>query len=106
MTADPYAQLAAMLERQLELAGHGRWEELQVLGDACATLIAQLPAVPPASAAAELRRASLIQARLEIELARGHQALLAASAAIDSGRRALDGYAPAAQRPQHISTDA
>ncbi|HEY1450412.1 MAG TPA: hypothetical protein VGF47_05615 [Solirubrobacteraceae bacterium] len=54
---DPYAALAALSERQLELACEGRVQELAQLTDDWEQLTLGLPAQPPASARAALEHA-------------------------------------------------
>lgn len=101
----PYEQLIELLSQELELAGEGRFQELADANAARAALIASLPAAPPASAREPLERAALMQARLDIELQRGKEALLLALRELQRASRAARGYAPAPRKPR-ISTSA
>jgi hypothetical protein len=100
MTADdcaPYRQLIELIERDLSLAGEGRYEELAASGAERQALLSTLPSTPSASARDLLERASLIQKRLNIELLRGRDELLAAAGLVERGRQTARGYTP----PQH-----
>jgi hypothetical protein len=102
---EPYDRLLELLERQLKLAGEGRFEELAELGSAFEELRATLPQTPPPEAAGALTRAGLMQQRLDIELARGKEALLHALGELQRAHRAARGYAPPRRGPR-ISTSA
>lgn len=93
--AGPYEQLAALLERELELAGERRLEELLAVRDTRAELQQSLPAAPPPSAREALERSLLLHKRVEIELQRVREALLMELEQVQRGQRAARGYAPA-----------
>jgi hypothetical protein len=96
----PYDALVEMIERELELAGQGRFDDLAELAASREAFRASLPATPPASARAALERANLMQQRLEIELLRGREAVLLELAEIERGRRMARGYGPRPQAPR------
>ena len=48
--AAPYEAIVRLAERELELAGEGRYEEIAQLGRERAQLLAALPAAPPSIA--------------------------------------------------------
>jgi hypothetical protein len=103
--AAPYEKLLELIEHELQLAGEGRFEELE---QAAATRVAHvdtLPATPPVSARSALERAVLMQQRLTIEVLRGREALLLAVAAVERGKRAASGYAPP-RRHDRVSASA
>lgn len=100
MSADEraaYLQLIELIERDLSLAGEGRYDELVASDPERQELLRTLPSTPPAGARDLLERASLIQKRLNIELLRGRDELLAATGQVERGRRTARGYTP----PQH-----
>jgi hypothetical protein len=97
MSADdtaPYEALARSIERELELVGEGRFDELAQLHAERAALITTLPAVPPAHARPALQRAALMNKRVEIEILRCREALLLDLASVERVGRAARGYAP------------
>ncbi len=97
MTPDeraPYLKLIELIERDLSLAGEGRFDELVAAGAEREAFIRTLPATPPASARDLVERASLIQKRLTIELLRGRDELLAASGQVERGLQTARGYTP------------
>ncbi len=98
--ADPYEHLLALISDELRLAGEGRFEELAQANATRTQLIATLPATPPASARETLQRAALMQERLNIELARGKEALLAALRELQLAQRTARGYAPPPRGPR------
>ncbi len=102
---DPYERLLALISDELRLAGEGRFEELAQANEARAALIASLPPTPPASARDTLERAALMQERLNIELARGKEALMVALRELQLAQRTARGYAPPPRGPR-ISTSA
>lgn len=109
MTADeraPYLKLIALIERDLSLAGEGRFEELVAADAERQALISTLPATPPASARDLLERASLIQKRLTIELLRGRDELLVAAGQVERGRQTARGYTPPIARVPRIAESA
>ena len=94
-----YAQLAALAELELELALDGRIDELTEVHARRATLIASLPAVPPRSAEAHLRRAAVAQEGTTAALATAARAIRAQIAHLERGRSAVAAYRPAVQAP-------
>ena len=109
MSADeraPYLQLIALIERDLSLAGEGRYEELVAADAERQALIDTLPAAPPAAAGDLIERASLIQKRLGIELLRGRDELLAATGQVERGRQTARGYTPPRNRVPRIAESA
>ncbi len=46
-TLDPYTAILELSERELELAGMGRIDDMHALGEEWRALVAQLPARPP-----------------------------------------------------------
>ncbi len=101
-----YERLIELIERDLALAGEGRFEELVEADAERQELVRALPGTPPAGARDLLERASLLQKRLSIELLRGRDELLAAAGALERGRRTARGYAPPRQRPPRIAESA
>ncbi len=102
----PYQTLAGMIERELELVGDGRFDELERLQAAREALVATLPATPPACARAALERCALMQQRVTIEALRRREAVLLALAKVERARRAARGYAPARTRTPRVSASA
>jgi hypothetical protein len=104
--AAAYETLARSLERELELIGDGAYDELEALHAERATLIAGLPATPPASARPALQRAALMSKRVEIEILRRREALLLEAAHVGRVERTARGYAPAAENRPHVQATA
>lgn len=104
--ADPaapaYERLAALIERQLQLAGERRLDELEAVARAAARLQESLPATPPAAARPSLERCARLHRRLEIELLRVREALLLELAQLHRAQRAADGYAPARRNGRRV----
>ena len=99
---EPYLQLIGLIERDLSLAGEGRYDELVAANAERQALISTLPATPPAAARDLLERASLIQKRLNIELLRGRDQLVAATGVVERGRRTARGYTPPIDRVPRV----
>ena len=93
-TDDPYQQLAALIELELQLVAERRFDELLALKRRRAELQASLPASPPATAGPELQRCALLHRRVEIELLRVREAVLEELAGVRHAQRAASGYAP------------
>src|SRR5579871_2344336 len=93
--AAPYEALARSIERELELIGEGRFDELSTLHSERGALLAALPEVPPQEARPALQRAALLNKRLEIEILRYREALLLDLANVELVARTARGYAPA-----------
>jgi hypothetical protein len=104
--AAPYETLVAMIERELELAGAGRFEELERVNAERTTLMATLPDVPPACARPALERAALMHKRFAIDLLRGRESMLVAVSELERARRAARGYTPAGHRRPRFSASA
>jgi hypothetical protein len=99
--AAPYEQLARSLERELELLGFGRLDELDALHAERAAVLATLPPTPPASARSALQRAQLTLKRVEIEIIRRREAIVLDLAQLERVRRTARGYTPpSANRPR------
>jgi len=104
--AQPYEALARSLERELELIGEGAHDELAALHAERAALLDGLPAVPPAEARPALQRAALMNKRLEIEILRRREALLAQAANVGRVERTARGYAPTVGNHPHVQATA
>ena len=104
--AQPYETLARSLERELELIGDGAVAELATLYAERAALLETLPAVPPAEARPALQRAVLMNKRVEIEILRRREALLADAANIERVERTARGYAPPLESRPHVQATA
>jgi hypothetical protein len=102
----PYEALARSIERELELIGQGRFEELAVLHAERATLLEGLPSVPPPCARPALQRAALLGKRVEIEILRYREALLLDLANVELVARTARGYAPAREPTTHVQATA
>jgi hypothetical protein len=92
--AAPYETLARIVERELELIGEGRLDELVALKAERAALVATLPERPPASARPALERAALMQRRVAIEIMRRREAVVLELSRLEQVRRTAEGYAP------------
>ena len=104
--AAAYEALARSIERELELIGEGRLEELAALQAERAGLIDSLPAVPPDWARPALQRAALMNKRAEIEILRRQEALLLEAANIERVDRTARGYAPPLEPRPHVQATA
>ena len=102
----PYERLADSFERELELVGEGRLEELAQLAADREALIATLPATPPASARTALERAQLTSTRVMIEIVRRRDAIVAELGRVAQADRTARGYAPKRPRRLHIDASA
>jgi len=89
---DPYEALAELADRELELAGLGRYDAVLALARERDAIIARLPASPPPHARATLERAALTQERVSIELMRGQAQILFGLRRIEHVRRVARGY--------------
>lgn len=97
-TLDPYAAILELSERELELAGMGRIDDMHALGEEWRALVAQLPAQPPLEARPLLERAALAHERTHVELLRLREAMLCDLRATARASRAAHGYARASRR--------
>jgi hypothetical protein len=94
VAAAPYAALAELLERELDLVRAGSVEQLTELHAAQAALRDCLPAVPPAAARFELERCRDLQGRVQEELLAVRAALLVQLRRVGHAQRAARGYQP------------
>jgi hypothetical protein len=99
-TLDPYAAILELSERELELAGMGRVDDLHALGEEWRALVAELPAHPPEAARPYLERAALVHELTHIELLRLREAMLCDMRTTARASRAAHGYA--LQERRHI----
>jgi hypothetical protein len=104
--AAPYEALARSIERELELIAEGRLDELAALHTERAALIGSLPATPPSGARPALQRAALLNRRVEAELLRHRDALLADVATVEQVGRTARGYAPPRDARPHVQATA
>jgi hypothetical protein len=104
--AAPYERLADSFERELELVGEGRLDEVAQLAADRDALIASLPAAPPASARPALERAQLMSKRVAIEIVRRRDAIVAELGRVAQADRTARGYAPKRPRRLHIDASA
>ena len=98
---DPYSALAALSERQLELASEGRVQELQQLAEDWQRLTLELPAEPPASARAALERAMALHISTGEVLLELRRCTLDALRTSAQASRTAQGYAQVAQTSVH-----
>ena len=101
-----YEALARSIERELELIGEGRFDELAALQTERARLIESLPASPPDWARPALQRAALINKRAEIEILRRREALILDAANLQLVDRTARGYAPPVEQRPHVRATA
>jgi hypothetical protein len=101
----PYEALAELIERELELLGESRLQELAQLKLARTELLQSMPATPPAAAREMLERCVVLQQRVRIEILRVREAVLLELVQLECVRRTAEGYAPRRTR-QRISTSA
>ena len=104
--AAPYEKLARSIERELELVSEGRFAEVLSLQAERDALIARLPDIPPAGARPALKRAALMQKRVELEFSRQREALLQALGRVEQVRRTARGYAPPRQARSRVRATA
>jgi hypothetical protein len=88
----PYAALRRLAERELELAGEGRYNEMAQLGCQRAQIVASLPPRPPAAARDILERALALQRRVTIELFHRRERVLLSLRRVEHSKRAARGY--------------
>ncbi|MGH2875832.1 MAG: hypothetical protein ACRDNJ_15075 [Solirubrobacteraceae bacterium] len=101
-----YEWLATLLERELQLAGERRFDELAQIAGERAALQRELPAVPPPGAREALERCTRLQKRVEIELVRVREALLAELDQVGRAQRAAHGYAPPRHSGRRVTASA
>lgn len=92
--AEPYARLAELLERELDLVRAHSIEQLAELHAAQAALRDALPASPPPDARRELDRCRDLQRRVEQELLGLRESLLVQLRGVRHAQRAARGYQP------------
>jgi hypothetical protein len=90
---DPYSALLELTEREHALVVAGAWEELADVDAERRTVLAGLPASPPAGAAREaLARASEVQAATTVLLTAQVGELRRSLGHMAQGRTAVQGY--------------
>jgi len=91
-SSDPYEQLLALSECELEHAGRGEFGELAAIAAEREAIIAALPPTSPAEARPTLVRIALANERVSIELQRGREQVLFALRRVVLARRTAQGY--------------
>jgi hypothetical protein len=104
--AAPYEALAELSERELELLGEGRLEELADLWRVRDALIETLPETPPASAGAALERCALMHKRVQVEIVRVQEDVLRELAKVRRAQRMAHAYGAAGRRGPRFSASA
>lgn len=104
--AEPYEALASLIERQLQLVGERRFDELRTLDLIREELLEALPDAPPAAARHSLERCSQLHKRVEIELLRVREMLLLELGQVQRAQRAAHGYAPVRRDGRRIVASA
>jgi len=102
---DPYERLAAIAEQELALVSAFALErvgELVALAQQRTTLVASLPARPPASARAALARAAALQERTTAALSVLVAELGRDLNGVDRARRAARGYGMGLPEPRPV----
>ena len=103
---EPYEALASLIERQLQMVGERRFDELHTLDLIRDELLDALPDTPPAGARQALERCSKLHKRVEIELLRVREMLLLELSHVQRAQRAAHGYAPVRRDGLRIVTSA
>lgn len=101
-----YDQLASLIERELQLVGERRFDELEGVSEARAALQRALPRRPPRGAREQLERCARLHKRVEIELLRVREMLLLELAQVGRAQRAAEGYAPRPRSGRRIAASA
>lgn len=96
----PYEAIVRLAERELELAGEGRYDEIAQLAHQRAQLLATLPTPPPSSARDPLERALMVQRRVTIELLRQQEEVLLGLRRVELSRRTARGYGDSLGAPR------
>lgn len=102
---DPYERLAALAEQELALVqafALDRVGELVALAQERTTLVASLPARPPAAARAPLARAAALQERTTAALSVLVAELGRELGGVDRARRAARGYGMGLPEPRPV----
>lgn len=102
----PYEELAALIERELELVHDRRFDELLALKRTRTELQAALPAVPSPGARPALERCMRLHKRLEIEFVRVRETILMELDQVRLGQRTARGYAPMRRDGRRVLTSA
>jgi hypothetical protein len=92
--SDPYAELAALAERELELVSAGAYDGLPALQAERDALVASLPESPPAAARDSLERAARLQQQVSAALSAAIGDVGGEIERVGRGRTAVRGYAP------------
>ena len=92
----PFRKLIKMIERELELAGQGRGEELQAEVLKTGAYMSTLPQPAPESAIPLVLRAQALRARVTIEAERLRESIAVRRTALKRSRRMARTYAPPA----------
>jgi hypothetical protein len=107
-SAAAYDAIIRLAERELELAGEGRYAEVRQLSRQSAQILAGLGPIRPPGARDALERALALQRRISIELLRHREAILINARRIELSKRAAHGYGsslPAALNRPRIRVD-
>jgi hypothetical protein len=104
--AAPYEAIVRLAERELELAGEGRYDEIAQLARERAQLLAALPAAPPSIAREALERALEVQRRVTVELLHRHEEVLLGLRRIELSRRTAREYGDPIGAPRGNRLDA
>lgn len=99
-----YDVLAAVAERELELARAGRWDDLRRLQQDRERLIGDLPQRPPWSAREALAQAAAAQEATSAVIDEHVRDARAALGVIARGRTAIGRYSPVAARSRVDAT--
>jgi hypothetical protein len=95
---EPYAEIVALAERELALAGNGEIDGLSSLAGEWERLTRGLPDSPPPAAAPLIEQAAFLNKRARIELNRLRETLLGDLTKVTHASRAGQGYAPSSRR--------
>jgi hypothetical protein len=93
-----FSRLVALAERELGMVQRGELDSLPSLWDERRQLVAELPPVPPADAAAHLERAAELQGRTTALLEEHLDATGAELRRLVRGRAVMHSYAPQVER--------
>lgn len=100
----PFQKLIKLIERELELAGQGRVQELQDAVTKTRAYMETLPSPAPASALPLVERAKALRGRVTIEAERLRESIELSRTALRRSRRVARRYAP--PRVNRYSTSA
>ena len=100
MSLEPFHAIVALAEAECELAETGRVEELELLQEAWAARLAELPVARTREQRALVSKALDLQQRAQRALRAQREAVAAELRQVDSTRTGVQGYgAGAGQRP-------